>query len=77
MKWLIMIAFYFLYWGICVLCTGNDKKNLMGLRSYPDAVQSLVRTHMPESAPKDKSVRHTAGQSDTLYRRVLCVGASF
>ena len=56
MKWLIMIAFYFLYWGICVLCTGNDKKNLMGLRSYPDAVQSLVRTHMPESAPKDKSV---------------------
>lgn len=56
MKWLIMIAFYFLYWSICVLGTGDDKKNLIGLRSYPDAVQSCVREHMTESAPKDKSV---------------------
>ena len=43
MKWLIIPAFWFLYWGICFLCTGTDKKNLAGLRSYPDAVQNIVR----------------------------------
>ena len=28
MKWFIIPAFWFLYWGICFLCTGTDKKNL-------------------------------------------------
>ena len=42
MKWLIIPVFWFLYWGICFLCTGTDKKNLAGLRLYPDAVQSIV-----------------------------------
>ena len=56
MKWLIMIVFWFLYWGICFLCTGGDKKNLMGLRSYPKAVQEQVREHLPEAAPKEKSI---------------------
>jgi hypothetical protein len=56
MKWLIMIAFWVLYWGICFLCTGGDKKNLMGLRSYPKAVQARVREHLPEAAPKEKSI---------------------
>ncbi len=36
MKWLVLPAFWLLYWGICFICTGTDKKNLMGLRSYPD-----------------------------------------
>jgi hypothetical protein len=56
MKWLIMIAFYFLYWGICFLYTGTDKKNLAGLRSYPDAVQARVREKLPKAAPKEKSI---------------------
>ena len=56
MKWLILPAFWFLYWGICFLCTGTDKKNLAGLRSYPKAVQALVQAELPESAPKEKSV---------------------
>ena len=57
MKWLIMIAFYFLYWGICFLCTGTDKKNLAGLRSYPDAVQARVREKLPAATPREKSVQ--------------------
>ncbi len=56
MKWIIMLAFYFLYWGICFLCTGTDKKNLAGLRSYPDTVQARVRQQLSDSVPKAKSV---------------------
>ncbi len=43
MKYIIAIAFWFLYWGICFTCTGSDRKNLIGLRSYPDAIQDKVR----------------------------------
>ncbi len=43
MKYIIAIAFWFLYWGICFLLTGSDRKNLIGLRSYPDSVQEKVR----------------------------------
>ena len=56
MKWFIAIMFWFLYWGICFLCTGTDKKNLAGLRSYPDEVQKCVRERLPDAAPKDKSI---------------------
>ena len=38
MKIIVAIAFYFLYWGVCFLGTGTDRKNLIGLRSYPDEV---------------------------------------
>lgn len=53
MKWLIIIVFWFLYWFMCFLLTGNDKKNLLGLRSYPDEVQSIVRKRLSD-VPKEK-----------------------
>ena len=58
MKIIIAIVFYFLYWGICFLGTGTDKKNLIGLRSYPDEVQERVRNHpqLTGSVPKAKSM---------------------
>ncbi len=43
MKYAIIVVFCFLYWGICFLATGSDKKNLRGLRSYPESVQKRVR----------------------------------
>lgn len=57
-KILVLIAFYFLYWFCCFLGTGTDKKNLAGLRSYPDAVQQAVRKHpaLGKSAPQAKSI---------------------
>ncbi len=55
MKWLIIPAFWLLYWGICFLCTGTDKKNLSGLRSYPDAVQAIVRERL-DAAPREKTI---------------------
>lgn len=55
MKWLIIPGLWLLYWGMCFLGTGTDKKNLAGLRSYPDAVQSIVRERLGDDAPKAKS----------------------
>ena len=56
MKWLVLPAFWLMYWGICFICTGTDKKNLAGLRSYPDEVQAAVRARLGNEAPKDKSI---------------------
>ena len=44
MKIIVAFTVYFLYWGVCFLGTGTDKKNLIGLRSYPDAIQDRVRS---------------------------------
>lgn len=51
-------SFYFIYWFCCFLGTGTDKKNLAGLRSYPDAVQKAVREHpiLGKEAPKEKPI---------------------
>lgn len=58
MKIIIAIAFYFLYWGVCCLGTGTDKKNLRGLRSYPEEVQNRVRSdpQLAKDVPKAKSI---------------------
>ncbi len=55
MKWLIIPTFWLLYWGLCFLGTGTDRKNLASLRSYPDAVQSIVRERLVNT-PKEKSI---------------------
>ena len=56
MKWLVLPAFWLLYWGICFICTGGDKKNLAGLRSYPDEVQAAVRERLGDEVPAAKSI---------------------
>ena len=57
MKIIVALSFYFLYWGVCFLGTGTDKKNLMGLRSYPEEVQNRVRSdpQFGKTVPKEKS----------------------
>ena len=54
MKWITAILLYLLYWGICVLSTGTDRKNLIGLRSYPDEVQERVWREMAGNVPREK-----------------------
>ncbi len=56
-KIIIAFAFYILYWLVCFLGTGTDKKNLAGLRSYPDAVQQAVWEHptLGKVVPQEKS----------------------
>ena len=58
MKYITILVFCFFYRGMCVLGTGGDRKNLLGLRSYPEDVQRIVR-HRPELSPylpKEKSL---------------------
>ena len=57
MKIIVAAAFYFLYWGVCFLGTGTDRKNLLGLRSYPEEVQNRVRNdpQLEKVVPKAKS----------------------
>lgn len=57
-KILFIIAFYLLYWFICYINTGTDKKNLVGLRSYPDSVQRVVRARrdLGKEIPPEKSI---------------------
>lgn len=57
-KIITIVLFCLFYWFCCFLATGTDKKNLLGLRSYPDAVQQAVRKH-PEfgrDIPQEKSI---------------------
>lgn len=53
-----ILLFCLFYWFCCFLGTGTDRKNLAGLRSYPDSVQRAVREHpvLGKSAPPEKSI---------------------
>lgn len=75
MKYILPIAFYFLYWGICFFGTGTDKKNLIGLRSYPDEVQNRVRSHpaLADSVPKAKSMVSILLSNLILFTAVFSV----
>lgn len=57
MNIIIAIVFYFLYGGVCFLGTGTDKKNLIGLRPYPEEVQNRVRSdpELSKAVPREKS----------------------
>mgnify|MGYP004595910339 CR=1 FL=1 len=54
MKYCTCIVFWLFYWGVCVLCTGGDRTNLLGLRSYPEAVRQ--RAELSPYLPKQKSL---------------------
>ncbi len=73
MKWLVLPAFWLLYWGICFICTGTDKKNLVGLRSYPDEVQAAVRARLGDEAPKDKSIPSILLSNLLLFTAVFSI----
>ena len=75
MKIIVAIAFYFLYWGICFLGTGTDKKNLIGLRSYPEEVQNCVRSdpELRKVVPKGKSTASVLLSNLLLFTVVFSV----
>lgn len=58
MKYIFAVSFWFFYWGVCILCTGGDRKNLLSLRSYPEGVQRLVRQRkeLLPYLPKEKAL---------------------
>ena len=68
-------VFYLFYWFCCFLGTGTDRKNLAGLRSYPDTVQQAVREHpaLGKAAPKEKSMPSILLGNLILFAMVFCV----
>ena len=73
MKWLVLPVFWLLYWGICFVCTGTDKKNLAGLRSYPDEVQAAVRERLGNKVPAAKSVPSILTGNLLLFTAVFSI----
>ena len=75
MKYCTYIAFWLFYWGVCVLCTGGDRKNLLGLRSYPEAVRRIVRQRAELSPylPKQKSLPSILLSNLLLFTAVFSV----
>ena len=69
----LLIVFYLLYWGVCSLGTGTDKKNLIGLRSYPKSVQDTVQKRMPQDAPKEKSMAAILGSNLVMFTVVFSI----
>lgn len=57
-KIITAVVFYFIYWFCCFLGTGTDKKNLLGLRSYPDEVQEIAKNEplLKPYLPKEKNI---------------------
>ncbi len=53
-----IVFFPLLLWVICFLSTGSDRKNLIGLRSYPLEVQRKVKENetIREFVPKKKTI---------------------
>ncbi len=54
----VVIGMCLFWWLMCYLNTGSDKKNLLGLRSYPPEVQELVRKDpvLGQSAPAEANL---------------------
>lgn len=54
----VIIGLCLLFWLICFLNTGNDKKNMLGFRSYPKEVQEIVKNDstLGKIAPKKVSL---------------------
>lgn len=54
----VIIGLCLLFWLICFLNTGNDKKNMLGFRSYPKEVQEIVKNYstLGKIAPKKVSL---------------------
>lgn len=74
-KIITAFAFYFIYWLCCFIGTGTDKKNLAGLRSYPDVVQQAVRKHstLEKIVPQEKSALSILSGNLFLFTVVFSV----
>lgn len=73
MKIIVAFAFCLLYWLVCFLSTGTDKKNLTGLRSYPDAVQRAVCANpaLSKLAPAEKPLASLLAGNLALFTLVF------
>ena len=69
----VIVGLCLLFWLICFLNTGNDKKNMLGFRSYPKAVQEAVKNDstLSEFAPKKASLIRVFMSNLILFTVIL------
>ncbi len=74
-KFTIGIFLCLIFWLTCFLNTGNDKKNMLGFRSYPKEVQELLRKDdvLSKSIPKQASLIKTFFSNLILFTALFCV----
>ena len=67
------VGFYLMFWGICYMATGTDKKNIGGFRTYPNEVQNRVcqDENLGKMAPKKQSVPITIISNILLFTVVF------
>ena len=74
---LFIIGFCLLFWLICYLCTGNDKKNMSGFRTYPDEVQEIIRRdpELGKMAPEQINIVKVFGANLLTFTILFtCIG---
>lgn len=69
------VILYALFFGMCYMATGTDKKNIGGFQSYPDEVQKRVYQDetLGKLAPKKSSVSVTILSNVMLFTVVFSV----
>lgn len=74
-KIITVFVFYFLYWFCCFLGTGTEKKNLIGLSSYPNEVQQIIKNEQSFASflPKEKSILPILFGNFLLFTAVFSV----
>lgn len=72
---IVGIILYGLFFMMCYLATGSDKKNIGGFRSYPDEVQKRVYQDevLGKLAPKKTSVPITLLSNVIMFTVVFAV----
>lgn len=75
MKIVVAVVLYLLFFAMCYMATGTDKKNMSGFRSYPDEVQKRVREDvvLGSMAPKKLSVPITIVANLLMFTVIFSV----
>ncbi len=71
----VVVGMCLLWWLMCYLNTGNDKKNMLSFRSYPPEVQAMVREDpvLGASAPAEASLVKIFASNLLLFTVVFLI----
>ncbi len=74
-EWLLLCL---VFWGLCILGTGTDAKNLKNLSSYPERVQQQIKANPAFAAHiSPSSPLRTFGLNLLLYTPLFLILCSF
>lgn len=75
MKICFVTGMCLLLWIICYMNTGDDKKNMLGFRSYPKAVQELVKRDpvLGKTAPANVNMVKVLAENIILFTVIFVI----